>query len=52
MTFFEKFSPERMDRKTKEAIIGFQMLSQESSKEGFNIKIRPYDPYYTYHPNT
>ena len=39
MTFFEKISPEKMDRKTKEAIVGFQMLSQESSKEGFNIKI-------------
>jgi len=39
MTFFEKISPEKMNRKTKEAIAGFQMLSQESSKEGFNIKI-------------
>ena len=39
MTFFEKISPEKMDRKTKEVIVGFQMLSQESSKEGLNIKI-------------
>lgn len=39
MHFFEKFSPEEMDRKTKEAIAGFQLLSQESSKEGLNIRI-------------
>lgn len=39
MTFFEKFAPEKMDRKTKDAIAGFQLLSQESSKEGLNIRI-------------
>lgn len=38
-TFIEQFNPNKMDKKTKEAITGFQMLSQQSSKEGFNIKI-------------
>lgn len=38
-TFMEQFNPKGMNKKAKEAIAGFQMLSQQSSKEGFNIKI-------------
>ena len=38
--FMELIEP-NMDKKTKEAMMGFQMLSHQSSKEGFNIKITP-----------
>ncbi len=38
-TFIKQFNPKGMNKKAKEAITGFQMLNQQSSKEGFNIKI-------------
>ncbi|MDG3547649.1 DUF6414 family protein [Methanobacterium formicicum] len=39
MEFMEMVGPENVDDKTKEAMLGFKMLSHLSSKEGLNIKI-------------